>query len=73
MIFLSPDVTIGLQYSAYTVGESSGRVQVCALMSGTSDITSTVLLATVSGTAGNNNNNKWKNHFFKMKGDVGMV
>ncbi|CAI8041944.1 Extracellular matrix protein FRAS1, partial [Geodia barretti] len=46
------DVTIGLQYGAYTVEESSGRVQVCALMSGTSDIYSTVRLATISGTAG---------------------
>ena len=53
MIFLSPDVTIRLERSAYTVRESDGRVRVCATMSGTSDINSTVHLATVSDTAGN--------------------
>ncbi|CAI8026684.1 FRAS1-related extracellular matrix protein 2 [Geodia barretti] len=46
------DITIGLQYGAYTVEESSGRVQVCALINGTSDIYSTVHLTTISGTAG---------------------
>ncbi|CAI8026680.1 FRAS1-related extracellular matrix protein 2 [Geodia barretti] len=46
------DIAIWLQYSAYTVEESSGRVQVCALINGTSDINSTVRLATISDTAG---------------------
>ncbi|CAI8026694.1 FRAS1-related extracellular matrix protein 2 [Geodia barretti] len=46
------DIAIWLQYIAYTVKESSGRVQVCALVNGTSDINSTVRLATISGTAG---------------------
>ena len=52
MHFLSPDVTIQMQYSVVTVNEYSNRVTVCTTMSGTSDIYNAVRLSTISDTAG---------------------
>ena len=49
-----PDVTIAMERSSYRVSESSRRVRVCARQTGRSDISSTVYLSTVSGSAGIN-------------------
>ena len=52
MHFLSPDVTIQMQYSVVTVNENSNTVTVCTTLSGTSDIYNAVRLSTISDTAG---------------------
>ena len=50
----SPDVTIAMERSSYTVSESSRRVRVCVRQTGRSDLNSTVSISTVPGSAGIN-------------------